>query len=388
MTARLAIFATHPIQYQVPWFQALAARRDVDLKVYYALVPDARQQGIGFGVPFQWDIPLLEGYAWERLDNARDLPDLGRFFGSSTPGVGRRLREQAPDAAIVTGWNAWPLLQALRACRAARVPVIVRGESNALRRRRLWVRAIHRMFLTRFDAFLAIGSANRRFYLDNGVPADKIFVAPYFVDNERFARSADAIRAQRARLRGEWGIAADALCVLFAGKLQPKKRPLDVVRAIASGPELRGKAHLLVAGTGELLDGVRATAAELGVHASFAGFLNQTQMPRAYVAADVLVLPSDHGETWGLVVNEAMACGVPAIVSDRVGCAEDLVEDGVTGRVVPFGDVGALAAALRAFRGDPQARARMGAAARAHVAGYSIQQAVYGTIAAVRSVLE
>src|SRR6185312_10311608 len=112
----IALVATHPIQYQVPWFQELARRPEVDLRVYFALLPDAGQQGTGFGLPFQWDIPLLEGYAWEALPNTRARPRLDRFFGSSTPAIAQRLREFRPSAVIITGWNAAPLLQALAAC--------------------------------------------------------------------------------------------------------------------------------------------------------------------------------------------------------------------------------------------------------------------------------
>ncbi len=384
---RLAIVATHPIQYQVPWFQGLAARSDVELKVYFALLPDPAQQGGGFGVPFQWDIPMLEGYAWEALENTRSRPDLARFFGSSTPGIYQVLDRERPDAVIITGWNAWPLLQALWACEQLRIPRIVRGESNALRARPAWVTLMHRALLSRFDAFLAIGKSNDAFYRGSGVDGSRIFLAPYFVDNARFGNAAAALIPERARLRGEWGIPEAAVCFLFAGKLEPKKRILDLVRAMAViGGNVR-PAHLLVAGTGVLLEEARALAAREGVRASFAGFLNQTELPRAYAAADCLVLPSDYGETWGLVVNEAMACGLPVVVSDRVGCGPDLVEQGVTGRVFPFGDIAALADALGSFIQNESFLREMGERARAKVGAYSVGRAVEATANAVHSII-
>jgi glycosyltransferase involved in cell wall biosynthesis len=121
---------------------------------------------------------------------------------------------------------------------------------------------------------------------------------------------------------------------------------------------------------------------------TFAGFLNQTEIVGAYVAADCLVLPSDTGETWGLVVNEAMACGIPAIVSDQVGCGPDLVSDGVTGATFPMGDVDALAKRLIDLSGNPSALRAMGGAACERVTShYSVERAVEGTMAAIGAVM-
>src|SRR5207248_1690512 len=124
---------------------------------------------------------------------------------------------------------------------------------------------------------------------------------------------------------------------------------------IATGAQ----AHVLVVGDGELMTEARALAARERLPLTFAGFLNQTEIVGAYVAADCLVLPSDTGETWGLVVNEAMACGIPAIVSDQVGCGPDLVSDSVTGAMFPMGDIDALARCLIDFSADPQRLRRM-----------------------------
>jgi glycosyltransferase involved in cell wall biosynthesis len=178
----------------------------------------------------------------------------------------------------------------------------------------------------------------------------------------------------------------DACCFLFAGKLEPKKQPGVVLEAIARLSEReQERVFLLVVGSGALEAGLRQRASALQLPVSFAGFLNQSEMPRAYVAADALVLPSDYGETWGLVVNEAMACGLTAVVSDRVGCGADLVTDGVTGYTFPFGDVAALAARMQALL-QPELRARMAAAAEARVSQqYGIEQATAGVLAALAS---
>jgi len=162
---------------------------------------------------------------------------------------------------------------------------------------------------------------------------------------------------------------------------------LEAIGYLAEDPSAPN-VHLLVVGTGELEATARERVASAGLPVTFAGFLNQSAIPEAYVAADCLALPSDCGETWGLVVNEAMACGLPAVVSDRVGCGPDLVEPGVTGALFPCGDTTALAETLGRLCGDPAALMRMGEAARQRVVErYSIAAAVAGTLEAVHALV-
>ena len=179
------------------------------------------------------------------------------------------------------------------------------------------------------------------------MPAHQIVMARHFVDNERFAKAADSLRGERHRIRAASGVRESALCVLFAGKLEAKKRVTDVLEALQIADDLGIDVHGLVVGTGAEMTNARRMVASLDLPVTFTGFLNQTEMPRSYVAADVVVLPSDYGETWGLVINEAMATGLPAIVSNRVGCAGDLVVDGETGAVTPFGEPSAIARKAR-----------------------------------------
>ena len=384
---KVAIVSTHPIQYHTPWFQKLAAEEHLDLKVYYALLPNQQQQGDGFGEAFTWDIPLLQGYEWELIPNKRESPRLKGFFQSSTPAVYSLFAEARPDVVIITGWQSLPLLQALWAAIRLGIPRIIRGESNALRSRPLPVRTLHQLLLSRFGAFLTIGKLNREFYRHYGIAGERLFHCPYFVDNERFAVQFRRDAAERFTLRAEWNIPEGHTCFLFAGKLQPKKRIMDLLRAL----DIARKScsiHLLVAGTGELMEDARQFADSHSLPITFAGFLNQSQITQAYAAADCLVLPSDNGETWGLVVNEAMACGLPAVVSDQVGCGPDLVEEGVTGGIFRCGDIDALALKIQACASDPAGLVRMGGRARHRIGGYSVDRAVQGTVRAIDFVLK
>lgn len=382
---RVLAVASHPIQYHAPWFRGLAASQDIDFSVLFVQVPNAQQQGHGFGIAFEWDVPLLEGYEWRQAGPLHGRGGLQGFFAARLPDADALLAELAPDVMISTGWHTWPLVQLTRAAARRRIPVLMRAEANALRARSWKARLAHRWLLRKCAAFLPIGRANRDFYRNYGIADDTMFDAPYFIDNERFARAAADALPRRDEWRAKWSIPAASVCFCFAGKLEPKKRVLDLVDALRIACASRDDLHLLVVGTGAQEREARARSEGLPV--SFAGFLNQTEIPAAYVASDALVLPSDFGETWGLVVNEAMACGRPAIVSDRVGCGPDLVQAGRTGAVFPFGDTHALAQQLIAFAGDRDRLAAMGESARERVVGhYDVRHAVEGTLHAVRHV--
>lgn len=385
---RLLIAGSHPIQYQTPLFQALRQAPGWRSEVLYLTLPDASTQGLGFGVSFQWDVPLLEGYDWHRAASGR-----GRGITAGYRGVwlAQPLRElgfgpqrQRPDALLLTGWHFLGMVQLFLAARLQGLPVLLRMDSNALRPRPWPLRLAYWCLFRGVAVGLPVGAANARWYRHYGVPAQRLVASPHFVDNAYFHERAAALRPRREELRGRWAIPRDAFCFLFAGKLQDKKRPLDLLEALRillQTPQAP-PVHLLLVGTGPLEAGCRDRARQQALPVCFAGFLNQSEMPAAYAVADALVLPSDHGETWGLVVNEAMACGLPAIVSDLVGCAEDLVLEGRTGLVTPAGQPPALAAAMGRMAADPAGAARMGEAARERVlGGFTAAKAAEGVLA-------
>lgn len=389
---RMLIVGSHPIQYQTPLFQKLADDPKLAIDVLYLNLPTAETQGLGFGNAFTWDIPLLEGYPWHPAKSGR-----GRGITSGYWDVWLRhpLRElgfgpeqSKPDVILLTGWHFFGMVQVHVAAWIQRIPVLLRMDSNDFRPRPWLLDKIYWLLLRGVALGLPVGQANDRWYRSNGFPQERLIGSPHFIDNGRFAGEASREQQQRERLRSQWGIPQQAFCFIFAGKLQKKKRPQDLLDALAllahqSGPPPR-PVHLLMVGSGNLEAACRQRVATEGLPVSFAGFLNQSQIATAYAASDCLVLASDHGETWGLVVNEAMACGLPAVVSDQVGCAEDLVEQGVTGLRYPCGDTDALAACLTAMARDPVAAARMGHAARERVEEhFSIEAAAAGIRAAV-----
>ncbi|GGD49816.1 glycosyltransferase [Erythrobacter arachoides] len=379
---RLAVVVSHPIQYYAPLFRTLAQR--CDLQVFYAFQPSPDQLGaVDFGKAFAWDVDLLDGYASTFMTNVSTRPGTDDFGGCDTPDVGRHLRAGQFDAVLIFGWYLKSYRQALMAAKRQGLPALVRGDSNlampASPVKRLVKAMVNPPFLRLFDRALYVGERSRAFYRHYRFPDRRLFFSPHCVDNDWFA--ARATRAERQRMRAQMGIAEDAFVVLFAGKLVERKRPLDAVRALAMCRAQGRKVELLVAGSGVLEQAIRAEAQAGDLPHYMLGFCNQTQMPPAYAAADVLVLPSDGSETWGLVANEAMACGTPVIVSDACGCAPDLAADGSAGRVVPLGDVEGLAAAIASVMDDPPTQQ----AIAERIARYSLDRAADGVMQAVRS---
>jgi glycosyltransferase involved in cell wall biosynthesis len=375
---RLAAVTSHPVQYQAPLFRRLAAHPEIDLTVFYG-----ERWGLDtcfdpeFGVHLRWDVPLTEGYA------ARFLRNRGwgsGFFRVANPGIVAALATGRFDAVLVHSYaHATALLGYLGAA-LRRVPVLLRTESELLRPRPFRVRLARRLLLAPLlrstAAVLAIGSANRDFHLHHGVSRDRMFWTPYGVDNDFFATFGRERARHRGEVRSEIGLPAETPVVLFAGKLVPRKRPADVIDAIAR-LAARPKACVVFVGDGGLRRALEARARAASVEARFVGFRNQSEIGRYYAAADVFVLPSEF-ETWGLVLNEAMACGLPVVASTGAGAARDLVVEGRNGFTFHAGDVGSLSRTLAQLLHDAALRERAGRASLEIIDRWSIERSVEG----------
>jgi glycosyltransferase involved in cell wall biosynthesis len=387
MKSRVGILLSHPTQYHSPWFRSLASRPEIEIKVFYCFQPDAHEQGDGFDVSFQWDVPLLGGYPHAFLNNVARRPGFN-FAGCDTPEIAGLIVSRQFDAWIINGWRVKSEWQAIRACWKYKAPMLLRGDSNLLDQRPPHTRVAKRMILgrwiPRFDGYLTVGKLNEEYYKFYGANSSRFFPARHFVENERFA--AQAAAADRKNLRARWKIAPDSTVFLFAGKFIDKKKPIDAIKATEKLFAGNHRVHLLMAGNGKLRASCEEYAAARRLPVTFAGFLNQSEMGGAYACADVIVLPSAYAETWGLVVNEAMACGVPAIVSDRVGCGPDLIHSEQTGIVFQSSKVEALAEAMALYARNPSLITEHGANARDLIANYSVDAATNGTVAAVLSV--
>jgi glycosyltransferase involved in cell wall biosynthesis len=306
-------------------------------------------QDPGFGRPVAWDIPMTDGYDFELLPNSASDPGTHRFFGVRNPRIVERIAAWNPDAAHVTGFALASHLQAIVALPRRGVPVLFRGDSHLLEQRAqpAWrvKRAARRLIFRRPSVFLHVGTHNRAYYRDAGVPETKLVFCPHSIDVRRFAEPNEVYEQQAAEWRREVGITSDKKVLLFAGKFERKKRPLELIDAFmsATAPDV----VLLLVGDGELADAVRARMRAADGRISVLPFQNQSRMPVVLRMGDVVCLPSAYGETWGLAVNEALACGRPALVSSRVGCAPDLIRPGINGDVFAWDDWGDFEQKLR-----------------------------------------
>src|SRR6185503_515654 len=326
-------------------------RRDIDLTVLYASTPMPDQQGVGFGEAFEWDLTLTDGYAHRILQP----PAPGRRFDSDSfrgvdvGSVADAITQTRPDVVVVPGWHSAFYVRAIAACRRAGIPLLYRGDSNLAAapagvRRPAWALRT-RMVLRMFDGYLSVGTRSREYLRRFAVPEPLIFDSPHAIEVSSLSTLA-ANGEPRPVMRRWLGAGKGDFLIVFAGKFTAVKRAADLVAAAA---HMGSDVTLAMVGNGPLMKETRATAQRLGIRATWCGFVNQSTMPSVLGAADCVALPSE-SETWGFVVSEALACGTPCVVSDGVGCAPDLIHDGVSGVVHEAGDVDSLACALSRVR--------------------------------------
>lgn len=334
---RIAFINTHPVQYYAPLHRSLAARPDWKVRVFFTWHGGGPVVDAGFKREFAWDVPLTDGYASEIVPNTARDPGPHHRAGIKNPELVSRVAAWRPDAVVLTGYNYPSHLAALRKLSKMGIPVLLRGDSHLLDRdsdRFWWIkrRLLARIF-GKCAAVLSVGQLNRDYFDACGVPEGRIVRCPHSIDRARFAAPDDALSAEALSWRRELGFRDEQTVLLFAGKLEPKKRPIEMLKAIVAEPDPR--IAVLVVGNGELEEGVKAIADTHTARVRHVPFQNQSRMPVVYRAGDIFVLPSIREETWGLAVNEALACGRPVLVSDRVGCAPDVVKHGSNGWVFP-----------------------------------------------------
>ncbi|MCC5875035.1 MAG: glycosyltransferase family 4 protein [Candidatus Sumerlaeia bacterium] len=384
---RLAIIATHPIQYYAPWFAYIARHTDLELKVFYLWdFGVTEQKDRGFETSVKWDIPLLEGYEFEFVPNTSSKPGTSHFNGLTNPELRKRVLGWKPNAVLLMAYRYWSTLHFILTAPRG-VSLFFRGDSHRLHQSTRTIQGVLRQGIIRsifrkFDAVLPVGQANREYFRLHGVPEDRMFQCPHAVDNDRLIASRESAAEEARQWRESLNTPGDHRVILFAGKLQAVKRPLDLVRSFTQANIQR--ATLLIVGSGELEDTLRKEAGD-DTRIVFAPFQNQSLMPRTLAAADVVVLPSA-SETWGLILNEAMCFEKPVIASDHVGASLDLIQHGKNGYVYPMGDLDALAECLGKCLHDDNALRALGKESGKIISNFSYKNATDGLQAAISNV--
>ena len=379
--------ASHVIQYQDPFFRLLAADPEIDLTVLYCSRAGAEvYRDEDMKTSLRWDIEMLEGYRHEFLGN------IGRGDGYTrliNPGIVAAIRRGRYDAVILfAGWGTITSLLAIAACRALDTPFFLYGDSSfpppentwRARLRAGFVRTIFRLA----GGFLVSGVLNAEYYKHYGADERRFFLVPWAIDNERFIEASRFGPGERDAMRARFDIAPGQIVFVFSGKLVPRKDPLTLLRAV-SRMRRRNRAVVVLLGHGELREQVEAFARENGVAVRFAGFVNQSELPRYYAMSDVFVLPSVY-EPRGAVINEAMACGLPVVVTDRCGSIGDVVQENDNALIYPAGDADALGAHLDRLVEEDALRMQMGARSRDIIATWDYARGVEGVRHALRAI--
>jgi glycosyltransferase involved in cell wall biosynthesis len=383
---RVLAVAAHPVQYMAPIFRRMTAHPGLALHVAYCSLRGAEAgHDPEFQATVRWDVPLLDGYSWSHVPNRGSGEE--SFFGLRNPGLSKLIRQGHYDAVLcfvgyvrATFWIAW------RAAKSSNAAFLFGTDAHTLAPRdgRRWKGTVKKILWPQLfrlaDQVIVPSSGARDLMASLGLPRERVTLTPYSVDNDWWIRQSAAV--DRSGLRASWGALTSDAVVLFCAKLQPWKRPGDLVRAFAEAN--LSHALLVIAGEGPLRPQLESQAAALGIASKvrFLGFMNQSQLPAVYTSADLMVLPSEY-EPFAVVVNEAMCCGCPVAASDHVGAARDLVAPVRKEFVFRCGDVAALAVLLKDALADRVGLAALGSIAVRHMRTWSPERNIAATFEAI-----
>jgi glycosyltransferase involved in cell wall biosynthesis len=379
---RISYYISHPIQYFSPLLREMA--KEFELAVYY--FSDSSIKGgldKGFGTTVKWDIPLLEGYKYKFIKNySRKKSVDNKFTDLINPGVIQCLRKDPSPVVIVNGWAYASVLLTIIAAKLMGKKVWLRAENplNQELRKGRKVLFLKKVFLKYalfkiIDRFLYIGTESRKFFEYYGVEGKRMVFTPYAVDNDSFRESYKSLAPRRSEIRKEFQLSSYDKIILFAGKYIEKKRPMDLLKAFKALD--RADVFLVMVGEGNLRRDLEEFSRENGLQRLLlTGFVNQSEIIKYYCVADIFVMCSGMGETWGLSVNEAMNFDLPVVITETCGSSHDLVKPGVNGFRVPEGDIQALCAGLRKLLDDETFRSQAGLASSEIVAAFSIPNIV------------
>lgn len=384
---RVLAIGSHPVQYMAPVLRRMAQHPQLDLSVAYCTLRGAQpSHDPDFNTSVKWDIPLLEGYVWHEIPNHGTGTE--SFWGLRNPGLSKLIHTEKFDAVLCyLSYLCASFWIAYFACKRSGTAFIFGTDASSILPRSggWWKAHLKRAYwptlFSLADQVIVPSSATRDLMLSLRIPAERITLTPYSVDNDWWMAQSEKV--DRGAVRANWGATPETIVILFCAKLQPWKRPLDLLRAFAQADH--SNALLVYAGEGAQRPELEREAGALGVskRVRFLGFKNQSELPAVYTAADVMVLPSEY-EPFAVVVNEASCCGCPVVASDRVGAARDLIGPVDPTLIYPCGDVLALVGLLRKLFADRDRLKELGYAARRRMETWSSRENIAETIQAIR----
>lgn len=362
---RVAVLNSHPIQYFAPLYAYL--NNDLELEVTALYCSNSSLRGeldLGFNKPVTWDVNLLDGYPYKFIGK-QYLKTIPRgFFSLICPEIWSEIRSKNYDVLWLHGYGYLVNIIAFLAAKSCGVPVVMRSETHLFLHRQKWKRLLRdgilRVVYKFMDGFLAIGTANKNYYLSLKISPEKIYDVPYTVDNKRFTTSSTISDEEKNEIKRLHNLPLNTPIVLYASKLIERKHPEDVINAISKLREQGVDLCLVLIGSGAMESKLKSLVVTRNLNkVHFLGFVNQAVLPTLYSVSDIFVLPAE-SEPWGLVINEVMCAGLPVIVGDKVGCVSDLVRDKLNGFIVKVGDENALVLALKEAFSDNKKLKSMG----------------------------
>jgi glycosyltransferase involved in cell wall biosynthesis len=388
---RVLIVASHPVQYAAPIFRLMAKHPKLDIKVAYCSMHGvASSFDSGFGVKFSWDVPLLDGYPWVEVKNNSPKPRLGKFFGLFNIDIWKMVTKEEFDAVIVyTGYTYASFWIALFAAKLKSKAFLFSTDGSTLEPRnklklKTWLKKlVLPLIFNLADTVIVSSTLGKQMVASLGISEKRITLTPSAVDNAWWTSQANQVDVKA--MRKKWNIPETATVLLFCAKLQPWKRPQDVLKAFVQANVQNS--YLVFVGDGSLREALETEASSLKVDdkVKFLGFANQSQLPPIYCSADLFILPSEY-EPFGVVVNEAMLCGLPVIVSDKVGAGYDLIKHDETGFVYPCGDIDRLTTILNKILPNREKLGSMGLAAREHMRSWSPEENIEAIVTALYTI--
>lgn len=380
MTRRLVIITEIISPYRIPLFNSLAQRGDIDLHVIFLAETDPELR--------KWKVYRDEiKFSYQVLRSWRKT--IGGYNCLLNAGVSRALQSTCPDVILCGGYNYPASWRALFWARSHSIPFFLWSESNSqdLRSGHPLVELLKIEFLGQCSGFVVPGRAAREYLRSRAISPERIYTAVNAVDNALFAHAAESARERAAQFRTELGLPDRYF--LFAGRLVREKGVFELLTAYAKlDRTLRQQVGLVFVGDGPARQALEKESSSVtGGTIEFTGFAQREQLATYYALAEMLILPT-YTDTWGLVVNEAMACGIPIIVSRAAGCGADLVTEGWNGSIVPSKNEQALVSAMSSLGNQPDLCARMGVNSRKRILDYSPQKWSEGIVEMMESVGE
>ena len=386
---KLAVLTSHPIQYQAPLFKKLAENPEIELTVYFGCDYGLKEDfDPGFGKKIKWDVPLLAGYNYKFLKNYSLRPRPG-FFGLINPSIVGELFLNNYDAILVRGYSSITNWLAFFGAWASRTPVFLHGDSNLLKISRPWAHPIKRLLFPLFfkgiSAFLAVGKSNREYYRYFGAPDKKIFLTPYSIDNDFFRKESKKYKGRKEEIRKKLNLPLKIPVILYVGKIYKGKGAFDLLRAFEK-ISATSEAALVFVGEGKEKILLENYVKEKNIkNAYFTGFKNQSELPGFYAVSDIFVFPSKI-DSWGLVVNEAMASGLPVVSASFAGVSYDLIRQDYNGFVYKAGDAEELKIYIEKLAENPALRDKMGKNSLKIISSWNYDACVEGILKALKYV--